>query len=353
MKIAIDVSPLETGHKVRGVGFYLEHLKSSLVKYFPQNEYIFFKSGESLPKGIDLIHFPYFEPFFLALPIYKKYKTIVTVHDLTPIVFPNLFPRGFKGQLKWQMQRYALKQANAIITDSQNSKSDILKYVGFKENKVNVAYLAAGEGFKRFTDNELINKNSELRTKFKLPEKFLLYVGDVTPNKNLPRLLNAIQTTNIPLVLVGKAFVSDFDKTNPWNRDLVRVHKQIEELRVKNKDLVSVLGFLEQDDLVAIYNMATASILPSFYEGFGLPVLEAQACGAPVITTKEASLSEVGGNSVYYVDAFNYEKMAEGIRKVFGDKKLQQELREKGLVNTQRFSWKKTVSETIKVYESV
>lgn len=350
MKIAIDVSPLQTGHKVRGVGFYLEHLKSSLVNHFPENEYIFFNTGDKLPNKVDLIHFPYFEPFFLALPLYKRYKTVVTVHDLTPIVFPNLFPRGFKGQLKWQMQRFSLKQANAIITDSKNSKSDILKYIGVKENKVNVVYLAAGEEFRVLENGKW---KMEVRKKYSLPEKFVLYVGDVTSNKNLPRLLNAIQTANIPLVLVGKAFVSDFDKTNPWNRDLVRIHEQIEKFKTESLSLVTILGFVSQEDLVSLYNAATVSILPSFYEGFGLPVLEAQACGSPVITTKEASLSEVGGSSVYYVDAFNYERMAEGIKKVFEDEKLQEELREKGLENVMRFSWKKTAEETINVYKSV
>ena len=231
LRVAIDISPLQTGHKVRGVGFYLEHLKYSLVNYFPQNEYIFFNTGDKLPNKVDLIHFPYFEPFFLALPLYKKYKTIVTVHDLTPIVFPDLFPRGFKGQLKWQMQRFSLRQANAIITDSKNSKADILKYIGAKENKVNVVNLAAGEEFKRLTTEDLRSKSIKLRTKYKLPEKFVLYVGDVTPNKNLPRLIDAIKFVSIPLVMVGKALTSEFDKTNPWNKDLVRIHQQIEELK--------------------------------------------------------------------------------------------------------------------------
>jgi glycosyltransferase involved in cell wall biosynthesis len=350
MKIAIDISPLETGHKVRGVGFYLEHLKNSLVKYFPKNEYIFFKEGEKLAGNVDLIHFPYFEPFFLALPIYKKYKTVVTVHDLTPIVFPNLFPRGFKGQLKWQMQRYALRKANAIITDSKNSKADILKYVGVKEDKVHVVYLAAGEAFKVLEDGKW---KQEIRKKYKLPEKFVLYVGDVTPNKNLPRLITAIQTANIPLVLVGKAFASEYDKTNPWNKDLVRVHQQIEEIKSRNVELITVLGFVSQEDLISLYNIATISILPSFYEGFGLPVLEAQACGAPVITTKEGSLAEVGGSSVYYVDAYNYVKMAKGIKEVFESEKIRENLKELGFKNVQKFSWRKTVEETVKVYKSV
>jgi len=224
MKIAIDVSPLQTGHKVRGVGFYLEHLKNSLLKYFPQNEYVFFERGQDLPKDIDLIHFPYFEPFFLALPIYQKFKTVVTVHDLTPIVFPNAFPAGIKGKIKWQMQRFALKKANAIITDSKSSKKDIQKYAGINENKINVVLLAAGEQFKVIQNSELIINN--LKEKYNIPDKFVLYVGDVTWNKNLPRFLDAIKPLKVPLVMVGKNLTDEnYDKNNPWNHDLNRIHE--------------------------------------------------------------------------------------------------------------------------------
>src|SRR6266498_267897 len=101
MKIAIDVSPLQTGHKVRGVGFYLKHLKKSLLHYYPENQYIFFSHGAKLDKTIDVVHYPYFDPFFLTLPILKKHKIVVTVHDLTPLVFPQHFPAGLKGKFKW------------------------------------------------------------------------------------------------------------------------------------------------------------------------------------------------------------------------------------------------------------
>ena len=347
MKIAIDISPLQTGHKVRGVGFYLEHLKNSLVKYFPQNNYTFFQRGEKLSQGTELVHFPYFEPFFLALPIYKKYKTVVTVHDLTPIVFPGAFPRGIKGEIKWQMQKYSLRKANAIITDSKSSKKDILKFVGVKEEKINVVYLAAGEDFKKLEMSE--SKINSLREKYNLPEKFVLYVGDVTWNKNLPRLIDAIKLTKFSLVMVGKGLVSeDYDKNNPWNKDLNRVN----ELSKDDKKILR-LGFVETEDLVQIYNLATIFIMPSLYEGFGLPILEAMSCGAPVITTKEGSLEEVAGEGAFYVDAYDAENIAKGIEKVFSDDKLQQELSKKGLLNAKRFSWKKTAEETLSVYKKV
>lgn len=347
MKIAIDASPLQTGHKVRGVGFYLEHLKNSLVKYFPQNEYIFFQRGEKLPEDVNLIHFPYFEPFFLALPIYNKFKTVVTVHDLTPIIFPKSFPRGIKGQIKWQMQKFSLRKANRVITDSQNSKDDVIKYAGVKESKVKVVYLAAGENFRVLkSDDKILGKAQKA---YNLPKKFILYVGDVTPNKNLPRLLDAVKELKIPLVMIGKSLVNkDYDKTNPWNLDLNRVN----ELALGDENIIR-LGFVPDEDLVAIYNLATVFCMPSFYEGFGLPILEAQACGCPVITTKEGSLKEVAGDSAYFVDAFNVESIKEGIQKVYSDESLQKELKEKGIENSKKFSWKKTAEKTLEVYKSI
>src|SRR5690348_7583614 len=103
MKIAIDVSPLSTGHKIRGVGFYLDHLKKALVEHFPQNEYFFFTRPNEIPQKIDVVHYPYFDPFFLTLPLVRKYKTVVTVHDLTPLIFPKEFPVGLKGLLRWRV----------------------------------------------------------------------------------------------------------------------------------------------------------------------------------------------------------------------------------------------------------
>jgi len=347
MKIAIDISPLQTGHKVRGVGFYLEHLKNALIKYYPENEYVFFERGEKLPQDIDLVHFPYFEPFFLALPLYKKFKTVVTVHDLTPIVFPNAFPRGIKGEIKWQMQRYALRQADAILTDSQSSKKDIIKHVGAKESRIHVVYLAAGEEFKIIQSSRL--KTENLRKKYNLPGKFILYVGDVTWNKNLPRLIDAAKELKIPLVMIGKNLVSEnYDQNNPWNSDLNRINEL-----AKGDESIIRLGFVSAEDLITVYNLATVFVLPSLYEGFGLPILEAMACGCPVVTSKEASIPEVAKDAAFYVDAYDVKSIASGMKEVFGSENLQKQLREKGLENAKRFSWKKTAGNTIRVYQQV
>lgn len=359
MKIAIDISPLKSGHnlwhRVRGTGFYIENLKNALLKFYPNNNYIFFSKGEKLPENVEIVHYPYFEPFFFTLPLIKQYKTIVTVHDLTPLAFPKYFPAGIKGKLKWEIQKMALKNVDAIITDSNCSKNDIIKYAKINPEKINVVYLAASGEFKRIQNSPASPseagrtefKIQNLREKYELPEKFALYVGDVTWNKNLPRLIESVKKIKVPLVMVGKALTQkNFDQTNPWNQDLIKVQKMIEQ---NNKILR--LGFVSTEDLVMLYNIATVFVMPSIYEGFGLPVLEAMQCGCPVVTTKEGSLPEIANEAAFYVDAHNIENIAKGIKEVFSSERLQKKLIEKGLSNSKNFSWQKTAQETIRVYE--
>ena len=351
MNIAIDISPLHSGnflqHRVRGTGFYIENLKTSLEKYFPENNYIYFIKGDKLQKNTDVIHYTYFEPFFLTLPLEKKHKKIVTVHDVTPLVFPIHFPPGIKGKIKWEIQKKALKNSDIIITDSSSSKRDIIKYTGIKDEKIKVIYLAAKENFV-----PLKNKNTkqEITKKYNIPSEFILYVGDITWNKNVPRLIEAVNTIEIPLVIVGKALsdkeLGKTDRKNLWNQDLFKV----EQLIKQNKEIFR-LGFVPEEDLIKLYNSARVFLMPSLYEGFGLPVLEAMSCGCPVITSKDGSLEEVGGEAVFYVDAHNTNSIASGVKEVFIDSKKQIELKKKGLVQAKKFSWKKTAEETIKVYE--
>jgi len=348
MRIAVDISPLNDNrilsHRIRGTGFYLQNLKKALLEFYPDNEYQFFNRGEKLNNDLDLVHYPYFEPFFLTLPFSKKHKTIVTVHDLTPMVFPEAFPAGIKGNIKWQIQKLNLSRSDQILTDSESSKKDISRFANISSDKIDVAYLAAGEEFGQMANGKW---QMAIRDKYRLPKKFILYVGDATWNKNLPRLLDAIKETNIPLVMVGKTLTErDFDKTNPWNQDLVQTQSLIEQS--KN---VKALGFVPTDDLVALYNLASAFIMPSLYEGFGLPILEAMQSGCPVITTREGSIPEVAGGAAFYVDAKNSKSIADGINEVFENSKLQNELAKKGLEQAKKFSWKKTAEKTVETYK--
>jgi glycosyltransferase involved in cell wall biosynthesis len=351
MKIAIDISPLNSGHylqhRVRGTGFYLKNLKASLEKYYPENKYIYFNRGDKLDPDVDVVHYPYFEPFFLTLPLFSKNKTVVTVHDLTPLVYPDHFESGLKGNIKWQIQKLALSGVSGIITDSQSSKKDIIKYAGIPENKIKVVYLAAGSEFRILKDKEKEKEN--IIKKYHLPQEFILYVGDATWNKNLPRLIEAVSKINVTLVMTGQALTQDrVDATNPWNKDLILV----QELAKKNKNIL-LPGFVSQEDLVALYNSAGVFVMPSIYEGFGLPVLEAMSCGCPVIASRAGSLAEVAGEAIKHIDPFAVDSIAEGIKEVLGSSKFRQELSEKGLKHSKKFTWEKTAGETVEFYKSI
>lgn len=346
MKVAIDSSPLEnsekSGHKVRGVGNYLRNLRLSLLRKYPEDDFVFYHD-KKIPLNAEVVHFPYFEPFFLNTPSVKNFSAVVTVHDLTPLVFPSNFPVGLKGQLKWRIQRHRLRHFKRIITDSKCSKNDIVRLTGIPKEKIEVIYLAAGENFKKIKEKKLLE---EIKKKYSLPDEFALYVGDATWNKNVVRLAHAIKKANIPLVICGKA-ISDqsVDPLNPWNQELITFQNII-----KNDKLFYPLGFVSDEELPVIYSLATAMIMPSLYEGFGLPVLEAMQCGLPVITSREGSLPEVAGNAAYFVDAYDDNSIAEGLREVFGSAQLKEKLTGLGYKQAESFSWEKTAKLTYEVY---
>ncbi len=349
MNIGIDISPLKSGHAIRGVGSYVRQLQKSLERYDESNNYTFFNNTNNISNNnnIDLIHIPYFDPFFVHLPVRKKTKYVVTVHDLTPLVFPDKFPVGIKGNVKWNINKQLLKRADAIITDSNSSAKDIHRITGIPESKIHTVYLAAGEEFKQL--NLPITVNSELRTKYKLPEQFVLYVGDVTANKNLPRLIDAVKQANFTLVLVGKSIASnDYDASNPWNRDLAEIQE-----KMKGDKRFITLGFVDQEDLVRLYNIADVFVLPSIYEGFGLPVLEAMQSGCSVVTTKGGSLPEIAGDAAHYVDANDTTSIANGLSEVLSSNQLRETLIKKGLEQAKLFSWKQTAADTLRVYQQV
>lgn len=265
------------------------------------------------------------------------------------MVFPEHFPAGIKGNIKWQIQKKSLLGCQAIVTDSENSKKDIIKITGFPGDRIYVIYLAPSSKYKKL---EMGTWNLEIKQKYHLPDIFVLYVGDVTWNKNLPKLLQAIKTINIPLVMVGKALVEDnFDKNNRWNQDLIKVQ---EECR-RNKKILR-LGFVPEDDLAKIYNQAHVLTMPSLYEGFGLPVLEALACGCPVITSRNSSLKEISGESAIYIDPENIDNITSRISQILNLKRESDEykkLQQAGMSWVAKFSWEKTAKETINIYNQV
>lgn len=345
MKIAIDATPLETGHKKRGIGFYTKHLIETLRSVDKTNEYILFTRGQKLPK-VDLVHYPYFDLFFLSLPLKKLYKTVVTIHDLTPLVLPEFYLKGLRGTIKFQVQKFSTRNVDGIITDSENSKKDIIRFLNFPTEKIFKVFLAPDEIFKPISDENFL---AQVKKKYNLSEKFLLYVGDVNLHKNLKRLLAAISQFNLPVVMVGEALVKEnLTETQELLRD-------IERLNLEKK--VQRLGFVQSEDLVGIYNLATLLVEPSLYEGFGLPVLEAMSCGTPIACSNSSSLPEVGGKALVYFNPESVDEIASSIQKIFNWQQKQpskyDELKRRGVSQAAKFSWEKTAKETLRIYQKV
>jgi len=346
MKVAIDISPLKSAHRFRGIGFYTRNLVASLQSLKePDLKIQLIKEGQ-IPKNSDLIHYPYFDLFQLTLPWRQLKKVIVTVHDIIPLVFPKQFPPGLKGSLKFYRQRFFLKKVQRLITDSQSSKKDIIKYLKIPSQKIQVVYLAPGKEYRELKPGPW---QARLKKKYHLPEKFVLYVGDINYHKNILGLAKACKKINIPLVIVGKqAKEKEFDKKHIENQSLVQLIK-----KYGRDSQILRLGFVPDEDLVSLYNLALVYCQPSFYEGFGLPVLQAMACGTPVVAARVASLPEICDQAALMVDPYQTEKMAWAIKKVFSQTKLRDKLKRAGFRQVKKFSWQTTAKETLAVYRQV
>lgn len=340
MRIAIDASPLNSGHRVRGIGSYTQKLIENL-KTVPQIELIPFDNG-NIPSA-DVIHYPYFDLFFHTLPVAKKQKRIVTIHDVIPLVFPNRFPSGVRGYINLFFQKRALSNTDFIICDSKTSKNDIADKLSIPKEKIEVIYLAASESFKKIDDAKRLKS---IKRKFKLPPNFALYVGDVNWNKNLRNLISSLKISKVPLVMVGAALT---DNKVPQTQALARLVK-----RLNLEDKIVRTGFIKEEDLVSIYNLAGVTILPSFYEGFGLPVLESMACGTPVVCSNNSSLAEIAGNLARFCDPQNPADIAQKTFSVLNMSKTAKEsLSRKLITHASTFSWQKTARQTVNVYKKV
>lgn len=326
MHIAINTTPMSGGHSQRGIGLYTKELVNALAEFEPSHTYSFFTKISEIDSRSDVIHYPFFDPFFLTLPWVTPKPTVITCHDLIPISYKTHFPRGIRGEIKWQIQKKALlRVARNIITDSQASRDDIARLLNYPKERIITIPLAPRAVFHPVTDIIVL---SELKKRYKLNNKFILYVGDVNWNKNVPGLLDSVD--KLPLVCVGRAFVN---------------------YQIEKSMNVIIPGFVSDEDLAGLYSIAAALVYPSFAEGFGLPVLEAMACGCPVVTSNVSSLVEISGPAVT-VDPYKPKDIRRGIDVILSvsDEKRTNMI-QKGFEWVKQFTWQKVAHETVAVYE--
>lgn len=337
MKVGINILPLQTAHKSRGIGYYTKNL-IEVLENDKEIEIVKFINQDEL-KNVDLIHYPWFDLFFHTLPIKKNFPVIVTIHDVIPLIFADYYPTGIKGKFNYFLQKIALSNCT-IVTDSKVSKSDIIKHLKIDESKITVVPLAAEGQFKILPDRDLIH----IKRKYHLPDQYLLYVGDANRTKNLNfliegfrKLLEYQELKDLKLILVGGVFLKNVENINhPEIESLKQVNRMIKEYNLE-KSIIRP-GNLEDGELVAFYNLATVYVQPSLYEGFGMPVLQSFACGTPVMSSDRGSLKEVGGDAAVYFDPTNIDQFVKITREVLEDKSLQSKLSKLGLKQATKFS---------------
>lgn len=341
IKVAVNTYPTRSGHQIRGIGFYTRNLLAFLKKR-SDIEVIEFTNTRDL-KNVDVIHYPFFDLFRHTLSTRLKIPTVVTVHDIIPAIYSTHYPPGIKGKIANFLQKKSLKNVQVVITDSHASKNDLIKYFKVDQSKIKVVYLAPSDIFKPIKDQKVLD---EIKNKYHLPTKFAFYVGDVNWNKNLINLGLACQQAGIDLVLAGKGFEME---TIPDHPELKNYREFLRQFDKNSK--VHRLGFVDDHDLVGLMNLASVILLPSFAEGFGLPILEAQACGTPVVTSNLSSMPEVAGEGAILVDPYKTADIKDGILKIINNQKFCDELIKKGLVNVKRFSWDKTIEQIVTAYQ--
>ncbi|MBA3533714.1 MAG: glycosyltransferase family 4 protein [Ardenticatenales bacterium] len=373
MKVTIDVSPAV--HHRAGLGRYASELVSALAEVIePGTELRTFytESATADPQGT-IARLPQFrsrlgyKPWrlaamashFLRVPFDRLYgnpdlvhatdhllphlraRSVFTLHDLIFEIYPQHHKVYNHTFLKMMMPRF-LKAADHIITVSEHTKRDAERLYSIDPARMTVVYEAVDERYRPTFD---LTELEPIRQRYQLPEQFLLHVGTIEPRKNLSILLPALQTLkaefpDLKLVLVGK---------KGWLYE--GFFKKLTESGLDSEVLFP--GFVEEEDLPAVFQLATAFVFPSVYEGFGLPPLEALACGVPVVCSDASSLPEVVGDAGLLVDPNNPRAVTAALHRVLSDEALRHDLQQRGPRRAALFSWARAARQTLEVYEGV
>ena len=295
-------------------------------------------SVELRRRPVDILHVQYTSPPLTPCPV------INTIHDLSFEHLPETFKRRSWRQMRLTIRRSAQTAAH-IITDSNFSRDDILRTYKLSPDRVTATPLAASTKFKPVEDFTEIGR---VRQRYGIVGDYILTVGSIQPRKNLPRLIRAFAALcregNIrplpTLVIVGK---------RGWLYE--ETLDTAENSEVKERILFT--DYVPENDLPALYSGARCFVYPSYFEGFGIPPLEAMRCGTPTITGNRTCFPEIIGDGGLMVDPFDETAILEGILKIFSDSKLRTELQEKGIRRANLFDWKETARQTLRVYERV
>ena len=287
--------------------------------------------------GSDVYHSPYY-----VMPLRAPCPMVVTLHDLIPYLFPEALPRKSLSPLFAGMARWAAKRAQHVLADSNSTRDDIVRILGVPKTRVTCVPLACDAAFRPQTETEI----GHMRARLSLDQPYLLYMGINKPHKNLVRLVKAWSrlSENLrdghQLVLAGRRDPRyDADK------------RAIDRYQLDRS--VRLLGAVSERDLPGLYAGASAFVFPSLYEGYGLPVLEAMASGAPVVCSDRSSLPEVVGDAALLFDPENVDQMAHQISCILSRPDVAERCRLAGLQRATAFTWERTARETLAVYARV
>ncbi|MCP4230738.1 MAG: glycosyltransferase family 4 protein [bacterium] len=365
LNIGYDLRPLQSPHKYRGIGRHCGDLLRSLRRRskdvafsflayeepnFSFGDYVRLKTqlkrksitallqtaGTVASLDVDLFHY-----HMQITPLRNRVPTVITVHD-TIIAWLGRKGTTSKGRMLFGLQSRAARNADAVITVSRHSKTDITRYMGINPDRISVVYNGVNLSYRPVDDV------SDVRAKYRLPERFLLYIGALDYRKNPLGLLRIYgkyaKSTNEPLPLVFAGKREYFRAIESYWNDI--------GFGLKRAQLLFT-GYVDEDDLPRVYSAASVLLFPSLYEGFGLPPLEAMACGTPVIAYDNSSISEIVGEWGRLVENENEDEFAESLSELVDDEGLRREFIEKGLRRAGHFSWDKAADKTIEVYKKV
>jgi glycosyltransferase involved in cell wall biosynthesis len=275
----------------------------------------------------------------------KGIKNIITIHDIAPVILPEIHSKIYYYDFKMILPRL-IKNTDSIIVPSKSTKEDLISKLEVDENKIDVIPLGVDNAFYK-----PIKRDPIIMDKYGIKGDYILYLGSYNPRKNLKNLILAfadiINDIKHDLVLVGPI-------SKEYIVKIIEKYAKSNEFKMELLNRIILSGYVENNDLPCLYSSASALIFPSLYEGFGLPPLEAMACGTPVVTSNNSSIKEIGGNDCLYIkNPLNYKDISIEILKILNDDKLQQKLSRKGIKRAKTYQWDKMVDSTIEVYDKV